>query len=134
MSHGDKSTPPTRGRKPYTPPRLTHYGHVKDVVKGTAGGGSDGAANHSKVCWIAEAIYGVADPRTLLLRASLSDRYVRRQRGWTLVALYRRIGPGVAALIRRGLVPRTAIAPLFDRLHDRALADAIRRARTGSHR
>ena len=134
MSHGKKPTSPGRARKPYTRPRLTHYGHVKDVVKGNGGGGNDGGGNHSKVCWIAEAIYGVGDPRTMLLRASLWQRYADRQRGWALVALYRRIGPGIAALIRRGFVPRSVIRPLFDRLHDRALVDAVGRTRRESHR
>ena len=35
------SPAPPSERKPYSPPRITCYGHIKDIVKGTGGGGSE---------------------------------------------------------------------------------------------
>ena len=62
-------TEPTIVRKPYTPPRLIAYGHITDIIQGGTGHGVDAGGGHSKNCWIAEALYGVDDPRTRLLRA-----------------------------------------------------------------
>jgi hypothetical protein len=86
--------------------------------------GSD-APQHSKVCWIAEVLYGAADPRTQLLRAWLTVVYDERRRGWMFVALYRRFGRGTAALIARGLLPRQVFEAVFDRLLEKALADSV---------
>lgn len=114
-------------RKPYAKPRLTRYGHVKDVVQGFMGPQADAGGPKTKPCWVAEAVYGADDARTVLLRAWLSELYAMRRRGWLLAALYVRIGPPVAALVRRGAVPRRSLRPLFDRLFDRALTDTTRR-------
>src|SRR5437660_12126597 len=90
------SQTPVKPRRPYTPPRLVSYGHVKDVVQG--GGGMMGDATgtppggKSKACWVAEALYGADDPRTLLLRAWLGVAYDERRPGWRLIAAYKRFG------------------------------------------
>lgn len=102
------------GRKPYAPPRLISYGHVKDIVQGSSG--AKGDAGSTKSCWIAEALYGADDPRTILLRSWLTAIHDARQRGWMFVELYRRCGPTVASLIRNGRLRRGAFLPLFDRL------------------
>lgn len=108
-------------RKPYSPPRLVAYGHVKDIVQGGTGMGGD-APDHSKTpCWIAEVLYGAADPRTRLLRGWLIAIYEERRSGWMFVALYRRFGRSTAALIDRGLLPRQLFQPLFDMLVEKAL-------------
>src|SRR5215467_6683561 len=107
-------------RKPYSPPRLVAYGHVTDIVQGGTGMGSD-APDHSKVCWIAETLYGAADPRTHLLRAWLTVIYDERRPGWKFVALYRTFGRSAAALIARGLLPRHVFQALFDALVEQAL-------------
>ena len=124
----ERKTPrPASPRKPYAKPRLTRYGHVKDVVQGFMGPQADAGGPKTKPCWVAEALYGAGDARTVLLRAWMAELHALRRRGWLLTALYLRIGPAVAALVRRGTVPRAALRPLFDRLLDRALADTTRR-------
>ena len=122
MSDSTKNTDTTSepARKPYSPPRLVAYGHVKDIVQGGTGMGSD-APDHSKACWIAEVLYGAADPRTHLLRAWLTVVYDERRPGWMFVALYRTFGRSTAALIARGLLPRWAFQALFDTLVEKAL-------------
>jgi hypothetical protein len=127
MDRKDKSagSKPDKKRKPYTSPRVVSYGHVKDIIQGGGGkkfdsGGAQGAGN-SKGCWIAEALYGVEDPRTLLLRAWLGRAYDEGRAGWPLIALYHRFGKPTAELIYRGYLPRAIFRPLFDALVDRAL-------------
>ena len=128
MSQSENKTgsTPQPARKPYKTPRLVSYGHVKDIVQGTAGQGNDAGGGHSKQCWIAEALYGSDDPRTHLLRAWLSVVYDERRPGWAFVAFYRVFGPGTARLISSGVLPRQLFRPLFDALVERAVADAPR--------
>lgn len=115
-------------RKPYTPPRLVAYGHVKDIIQGGGGMGNDASGTPpggaSKACWVAEALYGVDDPRTLLLRAWLSTAYDERRAGWIFIAMYRRFGRGTANLIQRGYLPRQLVQPLFDALVEKALDES----------
>jgi hypothetical protein len=112
-------------RKPYTPPKMVSHGHVKDIIQGGGGKKSDAGAakgaGNSKACWIAEALYGVDDPRTLLLRAWLAVAYDERRPGWQFIALYARVGRTVAHLIYQGYLPRGLFRPLFDALVNRAL-------------
>jgi hypothetical protein len=117
-------------KKPYTPPRLIAYGHVKDIVQGGTGNKADGGAGLTKQtgppCWVAEALYGVDDPRTLVLRAWLMQVHARRDRGWWLVDLYRVVGPTVASLIRRECLSRRTFLPLFDALAGKAFDSRAR--------
>jgi hypothetical protein len=132
MSLNDKadgSKPSTpRTRKPYTPPRVVSYGHVKDIIQGGGGKKSDAGAakgaGNSKACWIAEALYGVEDPRTLLLRAWLSTVHEERRPGWQFVTLYSRFGQATARLIYQGYLPRGLFRPLFDALVNKALDES----------
>jgi hypothetical protein len=117
-------------RKPYAKPILTCYGHVKDIVKGTAGPKSD-SASASKACWIAEALYGVDAPRTLLVRGWLSEAYDRRCRWRFLISLYRTFGRRVAGLIQSGRLPARLFAPLFDALVVKANDDTARSLKDG---
>jgi hypothetical protein len=125
MSQTDKDAPkPSARRKPYTPPRVISYGHVKDIIQGATGKHADGPGVLSKsTCWIAEVLYGVDDPRTVLLRAWLTAVYDQRRSGWLGVALYRRFGETTANLIARGYLPRQLFQPLFDRLVENALGE-----------
>ena len=117
-------------KKPYTPPRLIAYGHVKDIVQGATGNKADGGAGMTKQsgppCWVADALYGVENPRTLVLRAWLREINTRRDRGWRLVEFYRVVGPAVASLIRRGILPRRLLLPLFDALAGKAFDSRAR--------
>ena len=125
MSHSENDAPkPSAGRKPYTPPRVISYGHVKDIIQGDTGKHADGPGVLSKSqCWIAEVLYGVNDPRTLLLRAWLSAAHDQRRAGWWCIALYRRFGQTTANLIARGYLPRQLFQPLFDKLVEKALGE-----------
>ncbi len=115
-------------RKPYSPPKLVSHGHVKDIIQGGGGKKSDAGAakgaGNSKACWIAEVLYGVEDPRTLLLRAWLSAAYDERRPGWPLIALYARAGQRTARLIEQGYLPEGLFRPLFDALVNKALDDS----------
>ena len=128
MSLTGRVTPPKppSEREPYSPPRITRYGHIKDIVKGTGGGGNDGGANHSKVCWVAEALYGASAPRTTLVRTWLSQMGAETRRWRLFVALYRLIGPGLATLIRRRRIPATPFLRLFDVLVMKAGDESLR--------
>ena len=106
-------------RKPYTAPRLISYGHVKDIVQGGGNRANDpgtGRATKPAPCWIAEALFGVDDARTMLLRSWLTGIYVERRRGWHLVAVYATYGSAAGWLLQRGWLPRRPFVRLFDAL------------------
>lgn len=126
MSENEKpiESTPQPPRKPYSPPHVISYGHVKDIIQGSGGNGLDAGGGHSKTCWIAEALYGLNDPRTHLLRAWLTRIYDERRPGWLFVVMYRVFGRATAALIRRGFLPKSLFQPLFDALLEKALADS----------
>jgi len=132
----NKTAPSTqpRARKPYTPPRLISYGHVKDIVQGNTGNMADGGPGLTKSCWVAEALYGTADPRTLVLRAWLTEVHAEKRRGWWLVEVYRALGPTVAGFVRRGAVPRRMLLPLFDTLASKAFDHRARTMRDERYR
>jgi hypothetical protein len=134
VNRTDHETERTRPitRKPYTKPRLTYYGHVKHIVQGQGGTGNDGGpSGHSRPCWIAEVLYGVDAPRTLLLRGWLTDAYDRRCRWSFLISVYRIAGRTVAGLIRRGRLPSRLFIPLFDYLIVKANHDTARMLKQG---
>lgn len=105
------------GKKKYEGPRLVCYGTVAKLTRGGTGHGADttGHGAHSKVCWIAEVIYGVDAPRTQLIRAWLTECYDRRE-AWSLIVLplYRRFGKRIAAFLSSYPVFKNVIRPLFD--------------------
>jgi hypothetical protein len=108
-------------RKPYAPPKLVSYGHVKDVVQGSQGGMSDDPST-TKMCRVAEALYGADDPRTLLLRGWFVAVHAQKRHGWRLVAMYRRCGPTVAGLLQTARLPRRPFLLLFDFLAGQAFS------------
>lgn len=122
----DAGTKAATPRKPYSAPKLTSYGHVKDIIQGGGGRKSDAfgtppGGNSKKACWIAETLYGADDPRTLLVRAWLGVVYEERRPGWAFVALYRQFGEATATLIARGYLPRRLFQWGFDALVEKAL-------------
>jgi hypothetical protein len=116
---------PSSPKKPYARPVVTEYGFLKDIVQGSTGSMSDGAAGDTKACWIAEALYGEHDPRTFLLRRWMTGIYDARGRGWQFVAFYRRTGPVVARAIRATPVLGRGFRVVFDALLGKALRDLI---------
>jgi hypothetical protein len=130
------SQPPAGKRKPYAAPRLISYGHVKDIVQGSTGNKADaGTTKQSGApCWIADVLYGVDDPRTLVLRAWLTDIRARKDRGWPWVAMYIAVGRQVAALTRRATALRFVLRPLFDALAVQAFDNRARLIADERHR
>ena len=110
-------------KKPYTPPQLVCHGHLKDIVKGLAGSVADSGT--SKVCWVAESLYGADSPRTLLVRAWLMDLCEQHRRGACLVGFYRRFGRATARALPRSRLLRLALGALFDRLVIRAADELV---------
>ena len=103
-------------RKPYRRPELSFYGDISQITRGnqsTHAGDAGGGA--TKMCWIAEALYGVDAPRTQLVRAWLNDAYSRRI-AWALVAvpLYRRFGVRVARGLRTNALVEQVCRRMFD--------------------
>lgn len=82
-----------------------------------AAGGAAGAH-----CWIAEAIYGVDDPRTHLIRAWLGGPFAETWLGSKVMTLYRAFGQRIAAVARRSPSLRAILRPLFEAALRRALA------------
>jgi len=112
------------GKKKYQIPQLVCYGNVAQLTRGGGGGGKDADLLHTKICWIAEVIYGVEAPRTQLVRTWLRECYERRE-PWSLVVVppYRRFGQFIAAFLRSCPVFKSLFRPLFDLGVKRALRD-----------
>lgn len=71
-------------------------------------------------CWIAEAIYGTNDPRTLLVRAYLNGPFKQTAFGRAVMSLYQRYGRAIAAQVRKHGWLKRALQPLFDKALDHA--------------
>jgi hypothetical protein len=81
---------------------------------GTVGGAAAGKPPKPP-CWIAEAIYGVDDSRTLLLRRWLTTEFAKQRIGRIVVRIYVAIGQQTAWAVRRSRVLRALFTPLFER-------------------
>jgi hypothetical protein len=103
------------GKKEYQSPRLVCYGSVAQLTRGGGGTLGDGMNTHTRVCWIAEALYGVDAPRTQLVRSWLNECYEKRAL-WSLVVvpLYRRFGQRTALFLHSVPVFKNLFRPLFD--------------------
>ena len=103
-------------KEPYSAPRLVKYGDLRQLTRGGRGRRNDtgGAGTHTRICWIAEALYGAADPRTHLLRMWLVDVYSKTAIGSIVVALYRLVGRELSVLVRRSSLLRRMVRPVFE--------------------
>ena len=115
-----------RPKRPYGPPKLVEYGDLQKLTRngnnGSGDGNNSGHVDQSKSCWIAEALFGVDDPRTHILRAWLNGVYAQTAAGKLLMATYRAVGRVVAAVARRSALLRLVLRPLFERGLRRAQA------------
>ena len=97
---------------------LASYGPWMAAIQAAGQAGSAAA----KACWIAEALYGVNDWRTHLLRSWLNDEFKRTRFGRVVMALYIRFGERIAARVKKSRALRFAIRPLFEMALKRAMA------------
>ena len=100
-------------KKPYSAPRLVKYGDLRQLTRGGTGRRRDGTGR-TRICWIAEVLYGADDPRTHLLRMWLVDVYSKTAIGSIVVALYKLFGRELSALVRRSSLLRQMLRPVFD--------------------
>jgi hypothetical protein len=110
----EKPVPVNKARKVYRSPVLEQYGDLGALTRGGGGHGNDAPGGFTKVCWIAEVLYGPDDHRTLVLRKWLTSVYSRTTIGSAVVALYRASGERVARWARRSALLRRMLTPLFD--------------------
>ena len=103
-------------KKPYSAPRLVKHGDLRKLTRGGRGRLHDagGSGAHTRICWIAEALYGAADPRTHLLRMWLVDVYSKTAVGSIVVGLYKLFGRELAALVRRSSLLQGLLRPVFE--------------------
>ena len=115
-----------RPKRPYQPPKLVEYGDLQKLTRNGANGSGDGNnsghVDQSKACWIAQALFGVDDPRTHILRAWLNGIYAQSTAGKVVMATYRAVGRQVAAVAKRSSALRAVLRPLFVRGLRRAQA------------
>ena len=111
----EKSVPASRTRKVYSAPVLEQYGDLDTLTKGGGNGSGEGTGGPmSMACWIAEALYGVDDNRTHLLRRWLNNVYSRTLSGSIVMALYRAFGKRIAAWTRSSSLLRRILSVPFD--------------------
>jgi hypothetical protein len=65
-------------------------------------------------CWIAEAIYGEFDPRTMVARLWLNGPFLEKRFGPMVMRFYLRFGQRIAWVVARSRFLRWALKPLFD--------------------
>ena len=120
-----------RPKKVYRSPVLSQYGDVKRLTGGGNGGAGDGGATagKTKVCWVAEALYGIEAPSVVLVRAWLTTCSERRD-WWAhiIVPLYARFGQRVASAILIFPAMKRIFRPVFDRAVRRAFQEYAVRA------
>jgi hypothetical protein len=94
----------------------SEFGNVLGSAMGA--GGTIGAAAMGKPpkpgCWIAEAIYGIDDSRTLLLRQWLNTEFTKRRLGRVVMAVYIAVGRQTAWAVKRSGVLRAIFRPIFN--------------------
>lgn len=102
-------------KKPYSAPCLVKYGDLRQLTRGGRGRRAD---NHpggpTRICWIAEVLYGADDPRTHILRIWLMDVYSKTALGSIVVAAYGRLGRQLSTVAKRSSLIRGILRPLFE--------------------
>lgn len=111
----ENPAPAQKARKAYSTPVLEQYGDLDALTLSNPGGSGDGMGGpNSMSCWIAEALYGVNDHRTHLLRKWLNTVYSRTLVGSVVMAMYRAFGVRIAGWTRRSAMLRRILAVPFD--------------------
>lgn len=79
------------------------------------GGAAAGGAGMALGCWIAEALWGKMDLRTIRLRIYLNDVWAKQSIvGLHVMWLYRHFGRAVARQVEKHTTVRRAFTPLFE--------------------
>lgn len=91
-----------------------------DIGAGISGGLSL-VKSFQGICWIAEALWGIGDLRTELVREWLSIWSKESRVGYLVVQIYKAIGQKVASAIDRFNFVRAVFSPLFSCALDRAV-------------
>lgn len=81
---------------------------------GAAAGGWASGGFKMPGCWIAEALWGESDDRTLAVRAWLNSEFRMSWPGSWVMSLYGAYGQRVAAAVRESRVLRMALTPIFE--------------------
>lgn len=90
------------------------FNNITKAITAAGQAAATGAAG-GKGCWIAEAIYGVDDDRTHIVRAWLNGPFRETVLGNAVMNVYLAIGRQVAWCVRRSSWMRIALKPLFDK-------------------
>lgn len=77
-------------------------------------GAALGGAAVTHYCWIAEAIYGINDLRTLMIRAYLNGKFKTTFYGKHIMALYGKYGQAIAARVQKSWALRLVFRPFFE--------------------
>jgi hypothetical protein len=94
-----------QGAEAITQANNAWIGPVAGILGAAASGATMGATGGAKKgCWIAEAIYGVDDVRTHLVRAWLNNVWSKTAIGSVVMSLYLRFGQTVAHFVKRSNV------------------------------
>jgi len=98
------------------------FGSIMQGLGGAAGMASGlGYQPFKQGCWIAEACYGVDDPRTHFLRYWLNNVWaVQSPIGFMFMWLYLRVGQRVARMVKRNRIAKAVARFVFDALLDKA--------------
>lgn len=86
-----------------------------------------------KGCWVAEAVYGVNDPRTHLVRAWLNFEFIKTRLGRIVMAFYITFGQAIAKQVTKHGFLRRLVKPLFDKALARSIAWVERREVNGEY-
>lgn len=73
-----------------------------------------GGAGLGAICWIAEALYGIQDERTHMVRAYLMGPFRRHWYGRVLMHIYQQHGQEIAKYVPQSKALRSILRPLFD--------------------
>lgn len=90
-----------------------------------AGAAGQGAGLAASGCWIAEAIYGADDWRTLMIRPWLNGPFRDTFFGRVVMAFYYRFGFSFASVVRSSASLKKMLKPLFDAALHRAMRHRV---------
>lgn len=95
---------------------LANQPGVFDKIVSTIGTlGSAAGSIMKPICWIAEAVYGVDDLRTHLLRKYLNTEFKQTLKGKIIMFVYLHIGKFVAYFVKRSKILKSIFKHIFDK-------------------